>query len=135
MSNSINSITPWLSNKQIGKWRATAPRPRDCGETAEHYISRIAAEFGYNVRMLECADEAKAAADAELEACCEWIKSQFHGYPTWPDALRAARRPKPISEKEQAITAMRYMLAGTVVSEDDQRLVIKLLESLPDPQS
>ena len=54
----------------------------------------------------------QAGADQELEACCEWM-SQWA--PLWPDGartedeLRAARRPKPPSLKEQALEAMREM--------------------------
>jgi hypothetical protein len=46
---------------------------------------------------------AQWGADQELEACCEWI-------PKWTpwdvDQLRAARRPKPPSLKEQALQAL-----------------------------
>jgi hypothetical protein len=53
----------------------------------------------------------QAGADAELEACCKWLESE-------PDpghvdllrscatALRAVRRPKPKSLKEQALIAL-----------------------------
>jgi hypothetical protein len=41
---------------------------------------------------------ARWGADQELDACCEWLKSVgLHTY-----ALRAARRPKPPTLKEQA---------------------------------
>ncbi len=43
----------------------------------------------------------RAGADQELEACCEWVKSK---QTYWAhDELRAARRPKPPSLKEQAL--------------------------------
>ncbi len=46
------------------------------------------------------AHAAQWGADQELEACCEWI-------PKWTpwdaDQLRATRRPKPPSLKEQAL--------------------------------
>jgi hypothetical protein len=38
-------------------------------------------------------------ADQELEACCEWTQ----GYAECGDSLRAARRPKPPSLKEEAL--------------------------------
>ena len=41
---------------------------------------------------------AQWGADQELEACCEWFTSE--GYTV---SLRAARRPKPPSLKEQAL--------------------------------
>ena len=42
---------------------------------------------------------AQWGADLELEACCEWLA--YHA--AWSFALRAARRPKPPSLKEQAL--------------------------------
>ena len=46
---------------------------------------------------------ARWGADQELEACCEWILRSVPGYDKhYADYLRAARRPKPPSLKEQA---------------------------------
>jgi hypothetical protein len=44
-------------------------------------------------------------ADQELEACCEWIVQNCGKLHWWeiPVSLRAARRPKPPSLKEQAL--------------------------------
>jgi len=47
---------------------------------------------------------AQWGADQELEACCEWAVQ--NGYNTIPPRLRAARRPKPPSLKEQAIRVL-----------------------------
>jgi hypothetical protein len=41
-------------------------------------------------------------ADRELEACCEWLICDWTDIET-ADMLRAARRPKPPSLKEQAL--------------------------------
>jgi hypothetical protein len=47
---------------------------------------------------------AQWGADQELEACCEWVKSK---QTYWAhDELRATRRPKPPSLKEQALKAL-----------------------------
>ena len=47
-----------------------------------------------------------AGADQELEACCEWLPK----YCPWDaDQLRAARRPKPPSLKEQALAELRQL--------------------------
>jgi len=46
---------------------------------------------------------ALAGADAELEACCEWLD----GVGDLEQQLRADRRPKPPSLKEQALEVMR----------------------------
>jgi hypothetical protein len=44
---------------------------------------------------------AQWGADQELEACCKWLQ---YDYPNiGANALRAARRPKPPSLKEQAL--------------------------------
>jgi len=43
----------------------------------------------------------KAGADQELEACCEQLRKD--GWHTSVHDLRAARRPKPLSLKEQAL--------------------------------
>ena len=44
---------------------------------------------------------ARWAADQELEACCAWVSDDL-AYDV-ADRLRAARRPKPPSLKEQAL--------------------------------
>ena len=61
--------------------------------------------------VLDCAwkDGFRAGADAELEACVEWMRSHFHGVPQWADQLRAARRPKPPSLKEQALEILQRL--------------------------
>ncbi len=48
----------------------------------------------------------RAGADQELEACCEWLE-QNCGRWELPAALRAARRPKPPSLKEQALKELK----------------------------
>jgi hypothetical protein len=45
---------------------------------------------------------AQYGADQELEACCEWLVRNYN-YPEAGNPLRAARRPKPPSLKEQAL--------------------------------
>jgi hypothetical protein len=49
---------------------------------------------------------AQWGADQELEACCDWLRSQHHS-DTWPNRLRAARRPKPPTLAEQGMEALR----------------------------
>jgi hypothetical protein len=52
---------------------------------------------------------AQWGADQELEACCEWITGQDW---TWTSSqLRAARRPKPPSLKEQARVELDRLVA------------------------
>jgi hypothetical protein len=53
------------------------------------------------VELALATQAARWGADQELEACCEWLKAD--GYPGTVIDLRAARRPKPPSLKEQAL--------------------------------
>jgi hypothetical protein len=80
----------------------------------------------------------QAGADAELEACCEWVDDA-----TAPEGyeLRAARRPKPPSLKQQACNALRNshleesVTTGTsyLCLDADAELVIRrALKALPD---
>lgn len=57
------------------------------GGTIHQYLATQAARWG---------------ADQELEACCEWMQKRGLHPEYWRD-LRAARRPKPPSLKEQAL--------------------------------
>jgi hypothetical protein len=72
---------------------------------------------------------AQWGADQELEACVDWISKQDW---TWTSAqLRAARRPKPSSLKEQALEALAHILnnSSTQLGADTIR---RALEQLPD---
>ena len=83
---------------------------------------------------------AQWGADQELEACCEWLVThQWHG----PSGaclvnLRADRRPKPPSLKEQALAALRhapgpdYPNAITLLTADEHALIRRALEQLND---
>jgi hypothetical protein len=44
-------------------------------------------------------------ANQELEACCEWLVRNYN-YPEAGNPLRAARRPKPPSLKEEALASL-----------------------------
>jgi hypothetical protein len=52
---------------------------------------------------------AQWGADAELEACCEWLSVPC---PSYGRELRNARRPKPPSLKEQALVALHAVATG-----------------------
>jgi hypothetical protein len=71
-------------------------------------------------------------ADQELEACCKWLKRfdyDEHGVYLALN-LRAARRPKPPSLKEQALIEFDSLLGD---SEDVGATIIRrALEQLPD---
>ena len=58
-------------------------------------------------RLMElCQKSAQYGADQELEACCEYLVRCAQWEPEDVDELRAARRPNPMSLKEQALQAL-----------------------------
>jgi len=69
---------------------------------------------------------ARWGADQELEACREWLNYEDRGF--WGCKLRAARRPKPPSLKEQALESLHHLEAGCAPNVD---LLRRALESLP----
>ena len=84
--------------------------------------------------MIQRAIEAafQAGADQELEACCEWVEKTI---PSWvPNTLktqlRAARRPKPKSLKEQALETLKY--PKDFWSEAEVDTIRLALEALPN---
>ena len=90
---------------------------------SEEHIATRAAQWG---------------ADQELEACIDWMKRMGH----WGDdgkaipAFRAARRPKPLSLKEQAMRVLLecgYTLGGRMELEpEDIDIIHRALEQLND---
>jgi hypothetical protein len=87
--------------------------------TTKYDLARKAAQWG---------------ADQELEACCDWVKSK---QTYWAhDELRAARRPKPLSLKEQAMRVFLeagYTLGGRMELEpEDIDIIHRALEQLND---
>ncbi len=82
----------------------------------EQHIANRAAQWG---------------ADQELEACCEWLRTKSKTALWQTEALRAARRPKQPSLKEQALNAHNRMMAGEE-AQDDWAIVRRALEALDD---
>ena len=77
---------------------------------------------------------AQWGADQELEACCEWLVRDWTDIET-ANKLRAARRPKPPSLKEQALTALHAVATGvndTREQHQDLDTIRKALEALPN---
>ena len=71
---------------------------------------------------------AQWGADQELEACCEWFVRDWTDIET-ADKLRAARRPKPPSLKEQALALLEVEHGLNV---EDLDLLRRALEALPN---
>lgn len=72
----------------------------------------------------------QAGADQELEACCEWFICDWTDIET-ADKLRAARRPKPPSLKEQALGALEHILHNSN-TELGAETIRRALEALDD---
>jgi len=68
---------------------------------------------------------AQWGADQELEACCEWVAEES---PVAATELRAARRPKPPSLKEQALKT----LDGLTLPDDAFETIRFALDQLDD---
>jgi hypothetical protein len=71
---------------------------------------------------------AQWGADQELEACCEWTQ----GYAECGDSLRAARRPKPPSLKEQALEMLENAWEGGHINNNAAQTIRRALEALPE---
>ena len=76
----------------------------------------------------------QAGADQELEACCEWLDTEKiltkdGGYIR---KLRAARRPKPPSLKEQALLVIDTAVNDYRMSSDAASIIRRALEALDD---
>ena len=92
----------------------------DKPEIAAYELVRLGAQWG---------------ADQELEACCEWLEQKGFAF---VDEVRAARRPKSPSLKEQALQALRhapgpdYPNPITLLTADEHALIRRALEQLDD---
>ena len=82
---------------------------------------------------------AQWGADQELEACCEWLASLPNNWTSTAlkrvSDLRAARRPKPPSLKEQAYAALDAYIYGNPDHGDKQNtynIIRRALEALPE---
>ena len=74
----------------------------------------------------------RAGADAELEACCEWIADWYgHGCNEVIGNLRTSRRPKPPSLKEQALEALKK-IEDNEATYLDSSIIHRALEQLDD---
>ena len=62
--------------------------------------------------VLDCAwkDGFRAGADQELEACCMWLSREVCDGWGLRQQLRAARRPKPPSLREQALQELERVV-------------------------
>jgi hypothetical protein len=82
--------------------------------------------------MKTATELAQQIADQELEACCEWLdeRAVLNG----ATALRTARRPRPPSLKEQALSELNLTADpnGAELSLTQVELIRRALEALDD---
>jgi hypothetical protein len=73
---------------------------------------------------------ARWGADQELEACCKWLECNYN-YPQ-ANPLRIARRPKPLTLKEQALAALddAIMRGDCITISDALPILRRALEAL-----
>jgi hypothetical protein len=126
---------PELSDEQVGEWLIDDDYPWDPSEQAVITITPS--------RLKNVARQAyQAGADQELEACClEIIDGVCRLYvdetklrERLANDLRAARRPKPPSLKEQALQELEQLRgdANSMGMGFDAPAIRRALEALPD---
>jgi hypothetical protein len=98
----------------------------------EAYMAARGAEWGADEANRNIERERQEAADEELEACCEWIHSETSDE-CFVANLRDARRPKPKSEKQQALEAFDRIEYAPSEAEDFA-IILRVLKSIPDEQ-
>lgn len=95
---------------------AGVPYKDDTGDWLyEQHIATRAAQWG---------------ADQELEACCEALDNLNDGY--WSEKLRAARRPKLLNLKEQALDVLHLSFDRGYLKEEAVDTIRRALEQLND---
>jgi hypothetical protein len=80
----------------------------------------------YEQCIANCA--AQWGADQELEACFAFVRRG----PWCSEKLRAARRPKPPSLKEQALEALGYLTEDEPNYQSSFDIIRRALEALPN---
>ena len=117
-------ITP-PPTELVGEWLCDSGYPWDPSANATITIT--------TGRLRNVATQAaRWGADQELEECCEWLHEwTLDKHPGGITNLRAARRPKPPSLKEQALEALDTLNADSALHSyiDPIR---RALEALPD---
>jgi len=116
---------PELVQQWASEWMRSEAALPVCRVSRDNFMAARAAEWG---------------ADTELEACCEWLSGC--GCESYGRELRAARRPKPPSLKEQALEALgpeplpeTGPTGDTILNKSSierHRHIRRALEALPD---
>lgn len=119
MTTQQHLITP--PRELVEKWATSSPiQYSDESWAYELFIAHQAARWG---------------ADQELEACCEWLHWQnLATHSELIPSLRAARRPRPLSLKDQALNELDLTADpnGAELSRTQVELIRRALEALPN---
>jgi hypothetical protein len=86
-------------------------------------------DVAYSLVSILATRAAQWGADQELEACCEWLDKEINSGWGLARQIRAARRPKPPSLKEQAFALLEVEHGLNV---EDLDLLRRALEQLDD---
>ncbi len=103
---------PELVQQWRHEWNTLGARHPAATDTAS-YVAHRAAQWG---------------ADRELDACCEWLLIE-NNQPCSSGVMRAARRPKPPSLKDQALDELA---AAERLYPADWSTIRRALEALPN---
>ena len=100
----------------VVEWADTIYQQTECDDQRDLYVATQAAQW---------------AADQELEACLANIHTMYGKDKA--DWLRAMRRPKPPSLKEQAMQLLEtYNTLGVRLTADQATTIRRALEALPE---
>jgi len=112
MTQQQHPITPPPELRRLWVQEAQRISPYDPVKWMQH-VSEKAAQWG---------------ADQELEACCLVLENELCCFVA--DDLRAARRPKPPSLKEQALAVLED--ASNRLDAAHENIIRRAIEALPD---
>ena len=135
MTDNNHPITP--PPELVTQWSIAALGAKDwLGGYDLELIATQAANWGADQQLHLDAEQIKQAwqkgADQELEACVNYVDNTISGNKA--RALRAHRRPKPPSLKEQALQELDLLKADATTHGlgFDAPAIRRALESLPD---
>jgi len=114
------------------------PPPELVQQWNNEAVEEWAEEQPIRIDLFIATRSAQWGADQELKACCEWLEHKVllqHQHDVVP-SLRAARRPKPPSLKEQALMALEDgdTGPGASLTSNEVDIIRRALEQLPDAQ-
>ena len=102
------------------------PPPELVQQWVDAYFGGTVAQTNFHLDLATRA--AQWGADIELEACCEWVDWKWSGIKS--RELRASRRPKPPSLKEQALDELHISFDRGYLKEGAADTIRRALEQL-----